>query len=270
MFYAVQKGTTPGIYNTWDEAKLQVSGFKGAVFKKFKDEPSAKKFVEEGGFKPSTDSPTTLKRPHPTTTETNQPPKKSKASKVSTHLQEKLKEEAPSADTEYIPVYTDGSCLNNGSDNAVAGIGVWWGDDHPLNLSEPLPDYDGLPSNIRAELVAITRALDQYCSATFKKVNSTTGNKIGLVIWTDSKYSCNCLSKWIDNWMKKGWKTSTGSDVAHRDLIEPMYNIIKKHPIKLRYCAAHCGIYGNEQADILAGAWSSELNAIGGKFFDDE
>lgn len=32
----------------------------------------------------------------------------------------------------YVLVYTDGSCENNGKSNAKAGIGVWFGDDHPL------------------------------------------------------------------------------------------------------------------------------------------
>lgn len=32
----------------------------------------------------------------------------------------------------FVQVWTDGSCLNNGGDNRQAGIGVFWGIDHPL------------------------------------------------------------------------------------------------------------------------------------------
>lgn len=32
----------------------------------------------------------------------------------------------------YVIVYTDGACENNGKSNAKAGIGVWFGDDHPM------------------------------------------------------------------------------------------------------------------------------------------
>lgn len=32
----------------------------------------------------------------------------------------------------YVIVYTDGSCLSNGQKGAKSGIGVWFGDDHPL------------------------------------------------------------------------------------------------------------------------------------------
>jgi len=33
---------------------------------------------------------------------------------------------------ESVEVYTDGACSNNGKANASAGIGVFWGSDHPL------------------------------------------------------------------------------------------------------------------------------------------
>lgn len=33
---------------------------------------------------------------------------------------------------DYVVVYTDGACLNNGKPNAKAGIGVWFGDNNPL------------------------------------------------------------------------------------------------------------------------------------------
>lgn len=32
----------------------------------------------------------------------------------------------------YSHVYTDGSCENNGQPNAAAGLGVWFGEGHPL------------------------------------------------------------------------------------------------------------------------------------------
>jgi ribonuclease HI len=44
-FYAVVKGCTPGIYTTWDEAKTQVDGYPGAVYKSFKTEEEADKFM---------------------------------------------------------------------------------------------------------------------------------------------------------------------------------------------------------------------------------
>jgi ribonuclease HI len=41
-----------------------------------------------------------------------------------------------------------------------------------------------------------------------------------LVIYTDSDYCINCLTKWITGWVSRGWKTAAGGDVLHRDLIQ--------------------------------------------------
>ncbi|MDT2600956.1 ribonuclease H family protein [Enterococcus hulanensis] len=51
-FYAVRKGAVPGIYATWNEAKVQVLGFSGASYKKFSTEEEAKRYIDEGS-KPS-------------------------------------------------------------------------------------------------------------------------------------------------------------------------------------------------------------------------
>ena len=45
-FYAVKNGKTPGIYDTWDECKENVSGFPGAEYKSFKTLEEAKEFME--------------------------------------------------------------------------------------------------------------------------------------------------------------------------------------------------------------------------------
>ncbi len=43
--YAVRKGLTPGLYNTWDECKAQVSGFSGAEYKSFSSIDEAKAYL---------------------------------------------------------------------------------------------------------------------------------------------------------------------------------------------------------------------------------
>lgn len=46
-FYAVKIGTKPGIYNTWDECKACVHGFKGAVYKSFSTYEDAYAFIND-------------------------------------------------------------------------------------------------------------------------------------------------------------------------------------------------------------------------------
>lgn len=46
-FYAVAKGRTPGIYNTWNECSLQVIGFSGAKYKLFPSLIEATNYIEQ-------------------------------------------------------------------------------------------------------------------------------------------------------------------------------------------------------------------------------
>ncbi|PSN56821.1 hypothetical protein C0J52_02707 [Blattella germanica] len=57
----------------------------------------------------------------------------------------------------YVKVYTDGACTKNGRVGARAGVGVFFGDGHPLNYSEPV---QGRQTNNTAEIQAATCALD--------------------------------------------------------------------------------------------------------------
>lgn len=44
-YYAVRKGKKTGIFNTWNEAKAQVHGFKGAEYKSFTSLDEAKNYL---------------------------------------------------------------------------------------------------------------------------------------------------------------------------------------------------------------------------------
>ena len=45
-FYAVRQGYKIGIFNTWDECKKQVMGFKGATYKSFKTMEEAENYMD--------------------------------------------------------------------------------------------------------------------------------------------------------------------------------------------------------------------------------
>ena len=57
----------------------------------------------------------------------------------------------------WVSVYTDGACSKNGSQRAQAGIGVYWGPEHALNVSEPV-EGDRATNNV-GEIQAVTRAV---------------------------------------------------------------------------------------------------------------
>ncbi len=47
-FYAVKKGKTPGIYESWAECKVQIDGFSGAIYKGFTSREEAESYVGGG------------------------------------------------------------------------------------------------------------------------------------------------------------------------------------------------------------------------------
>lgn len=108
-------------------------------------------------------------------------------------------------------VFTDGACSHNGRPGAKAGYAVWF-PDHP-SLSEAVKLPTSQPqTNQRAELSAIAR--------TVVILEENGFHDVDVVVYTDSEYSINCLTKWLPGWIARNWKTSAGGDVLHRDLIE--------------------------------------------------
>ena len=50
-YYAVKLGKKPGIYNTWEECRRQVSGYSGAQYKSFTNVDEAKDFISKDSKK---------------------------------------------------------------------------------------------------------------------------------------------------------------------------------------------------------------------------
>ncbi|ODN03562.1 Ribonuclease H1 [Orchesella cincta] len=139
----------------------------------------------------------------------------------------------------YVVVYTDGACTKNGNKAAKAGIGVWFGSGHPLNISEPV---EGRQTNNTAEIQAAERAIREA------KLNGI--NK--LKVKTDSQFTINCVTKWIFNWRRNNWRLSSGGDVKNKEDLIKLDDAMQNMEIKWSYVAGHAGIEGNEAADRLA------------------
>jgi len=162
--------------------------------------------------------------------------------------------ESTSSNSEYsdldtIVVYTDGSCLGNGKKNAVGGIGIHFPDQELKDLSKVFP-LENCTSQ-RTELYAILTAI-RYINSKFDLKN------LNIKIKSDSKYSVNCINKWIKNWVKNNWTKQDGKSVLNRDLIEPIYKYFLKYNINIKYVKGHDNTsktpdaIGNGVADKLA------------------
>ena len=113
-------------------------------------------------------------------------------------------------------VFTDGSCPSNGRSGARAGFAAWFPENPVWSESHRVPDSEDQTNN-RAELSAIRLA--------FSILETRGCLDEDVVVYSDSDYSIKCVSVWITGWISRGWKTSDGKNVLHRDLIE---DIVKR------------------------------------------
>ncbi|PBL00391.1 ribonuclease H-like protein [Armillaria gallica] len=232
-FYAVRVGRSPGIYSTWyvsDECEAQIKSFPGAKYKKFPTAQQAQEFITGISGGSTSTAPSSAQTTSTATDGSKSVPSTSNTSHVASIPGE-------------ITVFSDGACKGNGKTGAVAGVGVWWGHNDPRNLAERCP---GKQTNNRAELIAIVRVLEQ---------SQTETNP--LRIKTDSKYSINCVTQWLQKWVVNDFQTAKGTPVENAPLIKYLARLLERsdrlgRKISLEYVQGHVGIEGNEAADRQA------------------
>ncbi|XP_058814866.1 ribonuclease H1 [Topomyia yanbarensis] len=141
----------------------------------------------------------------------------------------------------FVHVYTDGSCEGNGTAAACAGLGVYFGEGHALNVAKPV---SGRATNNCGEIQAASLAI---------RLAKENGIK-RLIINTDSKFLIDSITKWVPGWKRNAWKLSTGKPVKNQvDFVELDRELAgDKIEIRWNHVDAHCGILGNERADALA------------------
>ena len=195
-FYAIHRGRVPGIYKTWGETQKHVNSFSGAVFKKFKTRKEAEEFMKVG-YSASTN-------------------------KISTQSSQRPVFSSPKESQETF-IFTDGSYS---SKTHRSGLGVAFENHEELNVRQRLPDRT---TNQEAELRAISVALEVI--STNKQLFRND-----CVIWTDSDYSCKCVSSYIIRWEQNGWRTSTGNPVKHSDTVRKIHSALtREQNVKLRH-----------------------------------
>ena len=149
-------------------------------------------------------------------------------------------------------VYIDGSCIRSGASTAQAGYGLYWGDQHPWNCSNPLPQ-DGTATNNKAELAAAIKALH---IARDHKLEQ-------LITYSDSNCVILGITEWVYKWKENGWKTAGGEDVKNKEVWIDLSKLSEASTSKIiwKHVAAHSGISGNEEADKLAVQGAKQITA---------
>lgn len=131
-------------------------------------------------------------------------------------------------------LWTDGSANPNPGPGGFAVI-------------EELTDGSGAPvalgrearsTNIRMEGKAMIAAI------------SYAGEE-GCEIHSDSEFWINVLTKWADGWKARGWKKSKG-EIQNLEIVQELYELYHKYPVKLVWVRGHVGTALNEMADEWA------------------
>ena len=115
-------------------------------------------------------------------------------------------------------IYTDGACSKNGQCGAIGGLGVYCEDRVQLSI----PISGSRVTNNICELEAIKFALvwlyEQSC---FSDIRSAE-------ICTDSVYSMNCVTRWIQSWKQNNWMTAGRKPVKNKELIVEIDHLIQR------------------------------------------
>lgn len=144
-----------------------------------------------------------------------------------------------------ISIYTDGSCLNNGSDSAPGGwAAVLESRDKQLRIS----GHKTPTTNNQMELQAILEGL---------KAIKDDGQHIQ--IHTDSAYALNGCRTWRHNWKAKGWRRANRKPVENLSLWVELDSQLNRHSVELIKVRGHSGHPQNELADAMAVAAAEGL-----------
>ncbi|MEG4984252.1 ribonuclease HI [Microcoleus sp. BR0-C5] len=141
-------------------------------------------------------------------------------------------------------LYTDGACSGN------PGPGGWGavvcfadGKCHELGGADPQT------TNNRMEMQAAVAALEFFANS---------GQTEPVTVYTDSEYVKNGITKWIQGWKNKGWKTSTGKDVVNQDLWH-LLDKLNSRQIQWEHVRGHSGDFYNDRCDEIARSFSHNL-----------
>jgi ribonuclease HI len=135
-------------------------------------------------------------------------------------------------------IFTDGSSRGNPGPGGWGAVVV----SLRLNLKEviELGGREDNTTNNRMELTAVINGL----------ANVKTDSEC--IVYTDSSYLINGITKWVFGWRKNGWKTKTKDDVLNKDLWISLLEKSKDKKVSYKYVGGHVGIAGNERCDVIA------------------
>lgn len=75
-----------------------------------------------------------------------------------------------------------------------------------------------------------------------------------LLVYCDSRYVIDSITKWMPGWKKKGWKKKDGKPVLNVDLMKDLDAAMAGRDVTFEWVKGHSGHHLNEEADQRANA----------------
>ncbi len=144
---------------------------------------------------------------------------------------------------------TDGACSGNPGPGGWGGL-IIFNDNTQIEIG----GSEENTTNNRMELTAAIKTLEKLKNFQLKE---------NFKLRTDSKYVIEGYTKWIINWKRNGWKTSSGKSVQNLDLWQRIDNLRIKGLV-MEFVKGHSGDKQNERVDLIATSYSKGIPLIGG------
>jgi len=149
------------------------------------------------------------------------------------------------SDSIAIEAATDGACSGNPGPGGWGGL-IIFDDNSELEIG----GSEQNTTNNRMELTAAIKTLEKL--KTFKL-------KDNFKLRTDSKYVIEGYTKWIINWKRNGWKTSSGKPVQNLDLWQKI-DQLRINGLIMEYVKGHSGYKQNDRVDKIATNYSKGIS----------
>jgi ribonuclease HI len=136
-----------------------------------------------------------------------------------------------------IDVYTDGGCDPNPGPGGWGAIIRWKDREWVLSGSDPNTTNNRMELHAAAAALALLEGLFGRCQVS---------------IYTDSQYVRQGITRWMDGWVSRGWRTTDEQPVKNQDLWRVLHRLTEAHDVTWRWLKGHAGHPLNERADRLA------------------
>jgi ribonuclease HI len=135
-----------------------------------------------------------------------------------------------------VTIYTDGACQGNPGPGGWAAV-LRYGPKY-REISGGAPET----TNNRMELQAAIEALN------------TLKQPCEVELWTDSNYLRSGITRWINAWKRRRWRTTEGEPVKNQDLWCALDRAASRHVVHWHWIKGHAGNRDNARCDELARA----------------